>query len=47
MADLSDSVRVGACKMGESFGSPFRIWWREVRDLATVSSVEDLAAAVY
>ena len=47
MADLSESVRVGAWRMGESLGSDFRTWWREVRDLAMESRVEDLAAAVY
>jgi hypothetical protein len=47
MADLSGPVRVGACRMGESFVSDFRTCWREVRDLATESREEDLTAAVY
>lgn len=33
--------------MGEIFESDFSTWCSEVRDLATESRVEDLAAAVY
>jgi hypothetical protein len=47
MEDLSESVRVGACRIGESLESDFRIECREVKDLATESKAEDLAAAVY